>query len=122
MGLHHVALEVRPERIDDCVRFWELLGFEQAAVPQSLAGRGVLWLNHAGTSVHLMSVDEPVVPASGHVAVVIDSYDETLERLRASGFDPQPRTRHWGAERAYVRDPAGHLVEVMAAPPRPSAG
>jgi catechol 2,3-dioxygenase-like lactoylglutathione lyase family enzyme len=118
-GLHHVALEVPPDRIQDCVRFWELLGFEQAEAPQELADRGVLWLNSAGTSVHLMSVGEPVIPARGHAAVVLDSYAETIGRLRAAGFDPQPRTRHWGAARAYVRDPAGHLVEVMAAPPGP---
>ena len=64
MGLHHVALEVSPDRIDDCVGFWALLGFEQVDVPESLAGR-VLWLNRAGTSVHLLTTDEPVVPASG---------------------------------------------------------
>ena len=85
-------------------------------MPESLAGR-VLWLNKAGTSVHLLTTDEPVVPATGHAAVVIDSYEQTLERLRAAGFDPQPRVEHWGAARAYVRDPAGHVVEVMAAPP-----
>lgn len=77
----------------------------------------MLWLNKAGTSVHLLTTDEPVVPATGHAAVVIDSYEQTLERLRAAGFDPQPRVEHWGAARAYVRDPAGHVVEVMAAPP-----
>jgi catechol 2,3-dioxygenase-like lactoylglutathione lyase family enzyme len=116
VGLHHVALEVSPDRIDDCVGFWALLGFDQVAVPASLAGR-VLWLSKAGTSVHLLTADEPVVPATGHAAVVIDSYEQTLERLRAAGFEPEPRAEHWGAARAYLRDPVGHVVEVMAAPP-----
>ena len=95
MGLHHVALEVSPDHIDDCVGFWALLGFERASMPESLAGR-VLWLNRAGSSVHLMVTDEPVVPVLGHAAVVIDSYEQTLQRLRAAGFDPQPRVEHWG--------------------------
>ena len=37
--------------------------------------------------------------------------------LSAAGFTPEPRTPHWGAPRAYVRSPGGHLVELMAAPP-----
>jgi catechol 2,3-dioxygenase-like lactoylglutathione lyase family enzyme len=53
----------------------------------------------------------------GHVAVVAPAFDETVAALRAAGFDPEPRTPHWGAARAYVRTPAGHRVELMAAPP-----
>jgi catechol 2,3-dioxygenase-like lactoylglutathione lyase family enzyme len=49
--------------------------------------------------------------------VVVDDYDATIARLRAEGFDTQPREEHWGAPRSFVRDPAGHRVEVMSAPP-----
>jgi catechol 2,3-dioxygenase-like lactoylglutathione lyase family enzyme len=41
----------------------------------------------------------------------------TLEALRRAGFEPEPRREHWGAPRCFVRDPAGHRVEIMAAPP-----
>ena len=65
-----------------------------------------------------MRRDEPVTLPAGHLAVVVDAYERTLERLRADGFDPEPRAEHWGAPRAFVRDPAGNRVELMAAPPR----
>ena len=64
-----------------------------------------------------MRRDDPVQLPNGHFAVVVDDYDATLERLRAAGFEPEPRDEHWGAPRSFVRDPAGNRVELMAAPP-----
>ncbi len=116
MSLHHVSLEVPAERLEDCVGFWTLLGFERFELPAEYAGQ-VAWVHHGGTSIHLLVTDDPVVPKTGHAAVVIDPYEATLERLRANGFEAEPQTEFWGAARAYLRDPAGHRVEVMAAPP-----
>jgi len=44
-------------------------------------------------------------------------YDATLDALRAAGHEVDPRKEHWGAPRAFVRSPARHRFEVMAAPP-----
>ena len=67
--------------------------------------------------MHLMPRDDARVQG-GHIAVVLgDGYDDTLARLRALGHSVEPRQEHWGSPRAYVRDPAGNLVEVMAWPP-----
>ncbi|HEX2087518.1 MAG TPA: VOC family protein [Solirubrobacteraceae bacterium] len=118
--LHHVALEVRPDDLDACVAFWALLGFERVEPPPSLAQRAT-WVERAGTQVHLMRADEPVAPPRGHAAVVADDYDEALGRLRAAGFEPEPREEHWGAARCFVRAPGGHRVEVMARPPASGA-
>jgi catechol 2,3-dioxygenase-like lactoylglutathione lyase family enzyme len=109
-------LEVSADRLADCVGFWALLGFEQVELPEQFAGQ-VAWVHRGGTSIHLLVTDEPVVPPTGHAAVVVDSYEATLDRLRADGFVAEPQTEYWGAARAYLRDPAGHRVEVMAAPP-----
>lgn len=49
--------------------------------------------------------------------MVATDYDATLERLSAAGHPVDPRAEHWGSPRAFVRDPAGHRVEVMASPP-----
>jgi hypothetical protein len=51
------------------------------------------------------------------VAVVAEDWDAAIAALRGAGLDPQERARHWGAARAFVHTPAGHVVEVMAAPP-----
>jgi catechol 2,3-dioxygenase-like lactoylglutathione lyase family enzyme len=116
VSLHHVSLEISADRLTDCVGFWTLLGFEPVELPEQFAGQ-VAWVHREGTSIHLIVTDEPIVPATGHAAVVVDSYQATLDRLRANGFEPEPQTEYWGAARAYLRDPAGHRVEVMAAPP-----
>jgi catechol 2,3-dioxygenase-like lactoylglutathione lyase family enzyme len=114
--IHHVAFEVRREQWKACVDFYALLGFERVTPPPSVADRAA-WVQRGPTQVHLMDVEEPIVLPRGHVAVVVDVYDATLAALRDAGHDVQPRTEHWVSPRAYVRDPAGNLVELMAFPP-----
>jgi catechol 2,3-dioxygenase-like lactoylglutathione lyase family enzyme len=114
--LQHVTLELRESQVEACVDFYALLGFTRVAPPPSLADRAA-WLQSGDRQIHLMWVDEPVVAPRGHVAVVAPAYDSVVGALRDAGFEVEPRVEHWGAARSYVHDPAGHLVEVMAAPP-----
>jgi catechol 2,3-dioxygenase-like lactoylglutathione lyase family enzyme len=114
--VQHVTLELRREDVEPCVAFYALLGFTRVDPPESLADRAA-WLQAGATQIHLMWVDEPVVAPRGHVAVVAAEYDAVVGALRSAGFEVEPRTEHWGVPRSYVHDPAGHLVEVMAAPP-----
>jgi catechol 2,3-dioxygenase-like lactoylglutathione lyase family enzyme len=114
--LHHVSLEVRREQVDECVRFWELLGFERVQPPETLVERAA-WLQSGATQVHLLYAEAPTVPPEGHAAVVVDDYAAVFDALARAGHSPEPRYEHWGASRCVVRDPAGHRVEVMSAPP-----
>jgi catechol 2,3-dioxygenase-like lactoylglutathione lyase family enzyme len=114
--IQHVAIEIRQEHVDACLRFWTLLGFEAVAPPPSLADRAV-WVQRAATQVHLLLSDDPVIPPLSHVAVLVEDYDATLSALRQAGLDPQPRSEHWGSPRCFVRCPAGHRVELMAFAP-----
>lgn len=115
--IHHVALEIRRGDADAYVAFWALLGFAEVAPAPALSDRS-RWVQRDGQQIHLMFSDDPVVPPSGHVALVAGDYDATLDRLRAAGFDPDPRTEHWGSPRSFVRTPSGHRVELMAFAPR----
>ena len=114
--IQHVALEVSRDQVDACVEFYELLDFERVEPPESLRERAA-WVERGGTQVHLLYVEEPQTLPAGHVAVVVDDWQSTFERLREAGHSVEPRREHWGSPRAYVRDPAGHLVELMAFPP-----
>jgi catechol 2,3-dioxygenase-like lactoylglutathione lyase family enzyme len=114
--VQHVTFEIERSVTDACVGFYELLGFRRVEPPPTLADRAA-WVERGQTQVHLMWVDKPVTLPKGHVAVVLDDYDATLEALREAGHDPEPRPEHWGSPRAFVRDPGGNLVEVMAFPP-----
>jgi catechol 2,3-dioxygenase-like lactoylglutathione lyase family enzyme len=116
--LQHVTLEVLPEQVGSCVTFWALLGFEEMEPPPLLRDR-FTWVQREGTQIHLVPVDEPIAAREGHVAVIAGDYDATLERLTAAGFELREGTKAWDAPRSFVRDPAGHRVEVMAKPPQP---
>ena len=121
MSIQHVALELRRSDVEACVAFYAMLGFTRVDPPESLADRAA-WLQSGATQVHLLWVDDPVVPREGHVAVVVPDYASVTQALRAAGFEVDTRAEHWGAPRSFVRDPAGHRVELMAAPPSTEAG
>lgn len=114
--LQHVTLEVPPARVRDCVAFWALLGFAEVEPPPLLRGE-FTWVQRGGTQIHLVGVAAPAVAERGHVAVVAGDYAATLARLAAAGFSTSPGSRAWDADRVFVRDPAGHRVEVMERPP-----
>ncbi len=120
LALQHVTLEVRPEEIASSVALWELLGFRRVEPPPALA-EAFVWVERSGTQIHLERNGSPTAPAHGHAAVVVEDFEGTVERLRAGGFEVRPGSEHWGAPRAKVTAPGGHLVELMASPPRPSA-
>ncbi len=120
--LQHVTLEVPPDKVRDCVAFWEMLGFEELEVPEPLRGR-FTWVGRQGTHIHLMPRDTPGVPEQGHAAIVAEDAERVVATLREHGFDPQPGEVAWPAPRWFVRDPVGHRVEVMAgAPPSNTLG
>jgi catechol 2,3-dioxygenase-like lactoylglutathione lyase family enzyme len=118
--IQHLTREISPSKLQDCVRFYGILGFERVPEPPGIAGRAV-WLERRNTQIHLMPTPA-ARPDGGHVGLVVADYPLTIERLRAAGHEVEPRREHWGSPRAYVRDPAGHLVEVMAFAPGGSAG
>jgi catechol 2,3-dioxygenase-like lactoylglutathione lyase family enzyme len=118
--IHHVGIEVAPADVERTAELLELLGFTRVAPPPALAD-GFTWLERAGTQVHLMHEPSPAVPPRAHLAVVAPDFDATLARLRAAGFEPEPRRPHWGASRALVTAPGGNRVELMAAPPASQA-
>jgi catechol 2,3-dioxygenase-like lactoylglutathione lyase family enzyme len=114
--VHHVALETRQADADELVAFFILLGFEEVEPPPALSERA-RWVQRGATQVHVLYADEPVVPPSGHVAVVAPGYDATLAALRAAGHEVVDRNAHWGSPRAFATAPGGHRVELMQFPP-----
>jgi catechol 2,3-dioxygenase-like lactoylglutathione lyase family enzyme len=125
--IHHVTRVVDHADVDPSTAFYEILGFRPVAVPEGIASRAV-WLEAGvpagqpppepagGQQIHLMFGDDAPVEA-GHLALVCPDFDATVDALRAAGHAVEPRREHWGAPRAYVHDPAGNLVELMAWPP-----
>lgn len=116
--LHHVSLELEPA---DAARFGELLGligFDPIQAPATM-GDDVRWFASAAgdTQVHLILIEDAVVPNLAHPAFVAAPFGDVLERLTGAGFAPEERRPHWGERRAFLRAPGGHRIELMAAPP-----
>jgi len=118
--LQHVSLETRPADVDAMLAFLALVGFERVEPPGSLRETSA-WAERAGTQVHLLFADDPVVPPSGHAAVVVDDYDATLARLRAAGHPVQPRAEPPSARRARPAAARRHSRSARAAAARAAA-
>jgi catechol 2,3-dioxygenase-like lactoylglutathione lyase family enzyme len=114
--LQHVSLEVPPDQVEHTIEFWGLLGFQQTEPPEPIAPF-VTWLQRDGTQIHLLHNEAATVPPLGHAAVVVEDFDATVARLRETGFEVEDAQDLWGASRAFTIGPAGHRVELMAAPP-----
>lgn len=121
--IDHVSFVVAPRDVAACAGFYELLGFAQIEPPAGLGERSV-WLRSGTSSIHLMfrdadgrDVEGAIEPGAGHVAIVVDRYEQVVGALAAAGVDVDPRSEYWGAARSYVRDPAGNRVELMAGAP-----
>ena len=114
--IHHVSLEIGPGLIEDEARFWELLGFSRVEPPEGI-DRSSVWMEAGEGQVHLLPTESPQLPESGHIALVDPGLGQTVEALGDAGHLVERAATHWGAERVKVTSPAGHLVELMAAPP-----
>jgi lactoylglutathione lyase len=68
-----------------------------------------LTFNHDGRSYELGT-------AYGHIALAVDDLDDTLERLREQGIEPE-RTpysvREGGSRLCFVRDPDSYRIELI---------
>jgi hypothetical protein len=114
--LHHVSIEVDPEHVGPCAACWRLLGFEPVAAPAEL-GEHVIWLERAGTQIHLIQTEAATVPQLGHPAVAVEDFEATFAALEQAGHGPERHRELWGEPRAFVTMPGGQKVEFMAAPP-----
>jgi hypothetical protein len=47
----------------------------------------------------------------------VPDYAGSITALREAGHEVDPGSNAWDAERVFVRDPVGHLIEIMSAPP-----
>ena len=72
-----------------------------------------MWAERAGTQVHLLLTDDPVVPPQGHAAVVAEDYDATLAALRAAGHPVESHPEHWGVPRAFATDRSWYTFSVI---------
>lgn len=115
--IQHVSFEIRPDQLDACIEFYELIGFERVTAPQKLASY-VAWLERNGDQFHLLQLPETSHMNAGHAAVPLgEDYAPAQTRLREAGHQVDDHEEYWGSPRSFTRDPAGNLIELMKFPP-----
>jgi catechol 2,3-dioxygenase-like lactoylglutathione lyase family enzyme len=114
IGFHHVQLVMPSGREAQAVAFYAgVLGLDEVAKPEELAGRGGRWFRSGAVEIHLR-VEEPFVPArQAHPALLVDDLGELERRLRAAGVETVADVELEGHRRVHVSDPFGNRLELI---------
>lgn len=114
-GLDHVQISM-PEGGESSARafYGDLLGLDEVAKPQPLAGRGGCWFSGPGTDVHL-GVESDFRPArKAHMAITVADLAAARRELVAAGVKIATDDAEIGVERFYADDPFGNRLEFVA--------
>ena len=119
---HHVSFS-----ITDLARskqfYGTVLGLAEIARPEM--GIGGAWYRAGDTEVHLIvrpagvetgTPPPRLTPIADHVAFQIDDYAAAVAHLRGAGLEVLETSRATG--QLWVRDPDGHVIELIAPPIR----
>ncbi len=112
-SLHHVAVPVLD--LSACADFYrEIIGLAELPAPASVQEAGIRWFDLGdGRALHLFRADV-LHESRAHFAVTVPDVDAWRTHLRAHGVGfVEPRVKLYGADRVFVRDPAGNLVEFV---------
>ena len=116
VGLDHVQLVMPPGREEEAEAFYAgLLGLERVPKPEPLAARGGCWFRRGPVALHL-GVEEDFRPArKAHPALVVRDLAALVAALGAAGVEVRPNPDQAPGRGAYVDDPFGNRIELVAA-------
>jgi catechol 2,3-dioxygenase-like lactoylglutathione lyase family enzyme len=118
IGIDHVQVAAPAGREDDVRAFYGgLLGLPELEKPAALAARGGCWFGCGAQQLHV-GVSEPFAPATkAHPALRLrdaDALAALVARLAAAGHPSRSDVDLPGLARAFVDDPFGNRVELVA--------
>ena len=91
-----------------------VLGLEEQPKPPELATRGGCWFENDSVRIHL-GVDEGFLPAvKAHPGLLAQALKPIVEKCRAGGFQVAGAEPLADYDRAYVTDPFGNRIELLA--------
>jgi catechol 2,3-dioxygenase-like lactoylglutathione lyase family enzyme len=118
VALDHVQLAMPPGEEARADAFYcDLLGFVALPKPEPLASRGGRWYASGGGQVQVhLGAEADFRPArKAHPALRVDGLDELVRRLDAAGASWRWDHELPERQRAYVDDPFGNRIELIAA-------
>ena len=116
VGLDHVQLAMPAGREADAEAFYSgLLGLARLPKPAPLAARGGCWFGGGAVSLHL-GVEDDFRPArKAHPALMVRDLPALERSLEDAGVQVRPNTERPPGTGAYVDDPFGNRIELIAA-------
>jgi len=113
LSLEHVSI-TSPEDLEEEVVSWyrNCLGLHEMEKPSGTRVKGA-WFRIGEQQVHV-TIDEHNPPKVAHFGLIVDDFDEIVQRLRGDGCHIEQATAIPGRRRFYTRDPAGNRVEIIS--------
>lgn len=96
--------------------YFGVIGLPEIEKPAHLKVNGGVWFGCGPIQLHL-GIDPAFVPSKkAHVALRCSAYAEVVARLRDAGYEVTAATEPMpdGSEHAYVEDPFGNRLELVA--------
>jgi catechol 2,3-dioxygenase-like lactoylglutathione lyase family enzyme len=116
-GLDHAQICVPKGAEDEARAFYcAVLGLIEIAKPESLAGRGGLWLQVGDRAVHI-GTEGPVdrMATKAHLAYAVQDLEAWRTKLAEAGIEAEDGVPIPGYVRFEFRDPFGNRVEFIEA-------
>ena len=116
-ALDHVQLAAPPGSEEQARRFYvEVLGMQEIPKSPLLARRGGVWFASGKVQLHI-GIEEDFRPArKAHPALQCRDYDGLIARLRSCDVEVTEVDDIPSMRRAYVHDPFGNRIELLAEP------
>jgi len=92
----------------------DLLGLTEVPKPADMAGRGGAWFEAGNVQVHLGVEADFRANDKAHVAFLVTDPLDLAEQARAAGFKVKDDNDLPGHVRAFLYDPFGNRIEVLA--------
>lgn len=114
-AIHHAQVSIPVGGEDEAREFYcGVLGLTEIPKPESLAGRGGLWLELGDTQVHLGAEDNVQrSKTKAHLAYLVTDLDKWRKKLTDAGCQVKESTAIPGYSRFEFRDPFDNRVEFL---------
>ena len=119
MRIDHVQLAMPPGQEDQARSFYSrILGLLEVPKPERLKARGGCWFELGDLKIHLGVEKDFRASEKAHVGLIVDDLAALLETCAAERvkivFDDPLETAGGPKEHAYIFDPFGNRIEVIA--------
>lgn len=115
-ALDHVQLAMPPGEESRAESFYSgLLGLDRQVKPEPLASRGGCWFSNGDVTVHLGAEQDFRPARKAHPALVVEGFDQLVDRLEGAGWTTRPDNELAGVRRCFVDDPFGNRIELIDA-------